>query len=264
MLLDVFIGLMISFIIAFLAYKKKSLNLSGFYAALIFGTLIYVFGGYAVWGALILFFISSSLLTKLHEKKDKEESKGRNYIQVISNAFATTLFSILYFYFNQPFFLLAAVVGVASSNADTWASEIGMLSKGKTFYILNFKKAPKGVSGAISVLGTLASFIGALYIALVFLLLFSIDQTLSLDLIISYGLIITLCGFIGCLIDSYLGVLLQAKYKGIKTGTVTEKKWLPHEGVVLTSGLAIITNDMVNLMSTVGASLISILLVLGG
>ena len=75
-------------------------------------------------------------------------------------------------------------------------------------------------------------------------------------------LILTIGGFAGSIIDSYLGALIQAKYKGIKTGILTEKKFLPNEGVVLASGIAIITNDMVNLMSTLLSSVLTVLLLI--
>ena len=73
-------------------------------------------------------------------------------------------------------------------------------------------------------------------------------------------MILSIGGFAGSIIDSYLGALIQAKYKGVKTGILTEKKWLPNEGVVLASGLAIITNDMVNLLSTLLSAVLTVLL----
>lgn len=257
MILDLVIGLSISLVIAGLAYLKKSLNLSGFYTATLLGTIIYTFGGIVVWGSLIAFFISSSLITKISEKSEKKMSKGRNYIQVLANGLVAAIFSIMYYFLQMEIFLLAAVVSIATSNSDTWASEIGSLSRGKTFYILNFKLAPKGVSGAISGLGTFASVIGSLFIAGVFIGLYALVYGLGFDDVLIFGGIITICGFLGNLIDSYLGGSLQAKYRGIDTGTYTEKRWLPNEKVILASGLALITNDAVNLLSGLAASLIT-------
>lgn len=259
MLIDAIIGLLSSSIIAILAYYKKSLNLSGFLTAIILGTVIYAFGGIVVWGSLIAFFISSSLITKISEKNEKKESKGRNYVQVLANGLVAAIFSIVYYFNQAEIFLLAAVVSIATSNSDTWASEFGSLSRGKTFYILNFKIAPKGVSGAISGLGTLASFFGSLFIAGVFLGLYAIIYGLNLSDFLIFGGVITICGFLGNLIDSYLGGSLQAKYRGVETGTYTEKKWLPNEKVVLASGLALITNDAVNMLSGLAASLITLI-----
>ena len=262
MFLDMLIGISISLIIALLAYLKHSLNRSGLFTATLLGTVIYTFGGIIVWGSLIAFFISSSLITKVSEKNDKKESKGRNYIQVLANGLVAAIFSILYYFLQREIFLLAAVVSIATSNSDTWASEIGSLSKGKTFYILNFKIAPKGVSGAISGLGTFASLLGAFFITGIFIGLYAVVKGMNFETIIVYGGIVTICGFLGNIIDSYLGGLIQAKYKGVESGTYTEKRWLPNEKVELASGLALITNDAVNLLSGLAASLITLFFVI--
>ncbi len=262
MFIDAIIGLGISLIVASLAYWRKSLSMSGLLTAVILGMLIYMFGGIVVWGSLISFFISSSLITKLSDKKEKKEDNGRNYVQVLANGLVATILSIIYYVTKTEIFLIAAVVSIATSNSDTWASEIGRLSKGKTFYILNFKIAPKGVSGAISGLGTFASFIGSFFIAGVFIGLYALTIGLSLESFLIYGSIITVFGFLGNIIDSYLGCSLQAKYKGVESGTYTEKGWLPNEKVVLASGLAILTNDAVNLLSGLAASLITLVFII--
>lgn len=262
MFLNAIIGIGISLLIAGLAYLKKSLDKSGLYTATILGAVIYAFGGIVVWGVLIAFFISSSLITKVSEKSEKKESKGRNYIQVLANGLVAGIFSILYYFLKMEIFLIAAVVSIATSNSDTWASEIGRLSKGKTFYILNFRIAPKGVSGAISGLGTFASALGSLFIAGVFLGLYALVFGLDFTQFMFFGAVITICGFLGNLIDSYLGGSIQAKYRGVDTGTYTEKGWLPNEKVVLASGLAMITNDVVNLLSGLAASILTVVLFL--
>jgi uncharacterized protein (TIGR00297 family) len=261
MFIDVMIGFLISSCIAGLAYYKHSLTRSGLIAAVFFGTLIYMFGGILVWSALIAFFVSSSVLTKFkaHKKASKtDDIKGRNYIQVISNALVATVFSILYFFINQEIFLLAAVVSIATSNSDTWASEIGVLSQGKTRYIINLKEAPRGASGAITLLGTFAAVLGAMFIALIFIIVYYLSFGLTLESFLLYGFIISFGGFIGCFMDSYLGALIQAKYKGVKTGRLTEKSWLPDEKVILASGFALITNDAVNFLSSLFASVITV------
>jgi uncharacterized protein (TIGR00297 family) len=259
MFIDIIIGVTISFIIAGLAYFKKSLDLSGLFTATLLGTVIYKFGSIIVWGSMIAFFVSSSLVTKLSEKSEKKTAKGRNYIQVLANGSVAAIFSILFYYMKMEIFLLAAVAAFATSNSDTWASEIGSLSKGKTFYILNFKIAPKGVSGAISRLGIVASLFGSLLIAGVFLGIYALEFGIDLNDMLMFGGVITVCGFLGNIIDSYLGGLIQAKYRGVETGTYTEKRWLPNEKVILASGIALITNDTVNLLSGLSASLITFL-----
>lgn len=259
MAIQFLIGFSLSLLIAFLAYQKHSLNQSGLITATLLGTVIYGFGTFVVWSALILFFISSSLLTKFHEQKVKDASDGRNYIQVLSNGFVAAMFSIFYYFSKNELFMVAAVISIASCNSDTWASEIGVLSKGKTYSILTFKEVQKGVSGGVSRLGTLASFLGALFIGLSFMGLYALSPNFNSTKIFTYFSVITAGGFIGCLVDSYMGILLQAKYKGAKSGKYTEKPFLDNEKVILTSGLAWITNDAVNFISGFVSTAVSML-----
>jgi uncharacterized protein (TIGR00297 family) len=262
MLVNVLFGAFFSGVVAVMAYHRKSLTQSGALSALIFGTVIYVFGGWLVWLMLIFFFIASSALTKIHYRKqpeDAEEKNGRNYVQVISNAFAASLFSVIYYVSGDTIYMLAAVVSIAASNADTWASEIGRLSKGKNYSILTFKEMPKGSSGAITLLGTFASILGALFISVIFIIFESIQNGFELVTLLKHGYIISVGGFIGCLLDSVMGILFQAKYKDA-SGKWYEHKKFSGESLILISGFTIITNDMVNLLSSLSASIMTIFL----
>lgn len=258
---ELLIGFILSFVVAYLAYKKQSLDLSGFFAATLFGTIIYAFGTYVLWGSLISFFVSSSVLTKIHDKKRgfKSEKEGRNYIQVISNASIATVFAIIYYIYGNILFLVAGIVSIASSNADTWASEIGVFSKGKTISPVTLKPIKAGESGGVSLLGTTASLIGAVWIGLTAFTLMQIEGSIPLIETLLYVWMIIVGGFIGCLLDSYLGIILQAKYKGEKTGIFTESRYLKGEKAVLISGFVFITNDMVNFLSALFASLVTLM-----
>jgi len=259
MLIEIIIGTLLSTFIAVIAYAKHSLVLSGLIASVILGTIIYAFGGIVLYSLLIAFFISSSLLTKLHERKVDDSSSGRNYLQVISNGLVAAAFSILFYLLNMEFLLIAAAAAIATSNSDTWASEIGILSKGKTRSVTNFKEVSKGVSGAISGLGTLASVLGALFIGVLFALVSSITTVVLFQTVLFYAAIISISGVLGCFVDSYLGSLVQAKYRGIKSDTITENKSLPNEEVILKSGISFVNNDTVNFLSSLAASLIALL-----
>jgi len=243
MIIDTLIGFVLSFVISYIAYQRKSLSLSGFLTATIMGTLFYMFGSYVVWSILIFFFLSSSLISKFSEEEVK--SGGRNYIQVLSNAMVSLVFLTLFYIMKDTTFLIVAVVAIAASTADTWASEIGRISKGKTCSILNFKPMEKGLSGAISLVGMLASLIGPFIIGIMFVLLYFIEHSFSWKLAIEWLSIITIFGFIGSILDSYLGVLLQAKYKDPKSGKIAE--FITNtEQFILVSGKKMITNNAVN------------------
>ena len=130
MIINTWIGFVLSFLISYIAHRRKSLSLSGFLSATMVGTLFYMFGSYVVWSILIFFFLSSSVISKL----STEEAKlgGRNYIQVLSNAVVSLAFLTLFYILKDITFLLVAVVAIAATTADTWASEIGRISTATT------------------------------------------------------------------------------------------------------------------------------------
>ena len=127
-------GLALSVIIAALATWRGSLSRSGAVGAMLVGTLIFGLGGW-VWGvALAVFFISSSALSHFKERQKAavaekfEKGHRRDMGQVLANgglgAFIAVLSAIAP---HEAWFYL--FVGVmATVTADTWATELGVLS----------------------------------------------------------------------------------------------------------------------------------------
>lgn len=262
---NILFGILLSFIVSYLAYKKGSLNYSGFIGALILGSLLYYLGGFFFWIIMISFFISSSILTKFKGNNKKEtddlnEKNGkRDYIQVLSNGGLGLIFAFMYNIYNDPIYMVGFATAFAASNADTWASELGVLSKREPISIINFKKTERGVSGSISIFGIIASLLGAFFIAIVFTLGLVLKYN-NIDIIYKYILIISICGFLGSIIDSYLGSLIQVKYKCGVCNKITEKKIHHGEITSLIKGIKWFNNDLVNFTSGALASLISIVL----
>ncbi|ERI90040.1 TIGR00297 family protein [Clostridiales bacterium oral taxon 876 str. F0540] len=258
-------GLLFSLIIAFAAYKKNSLNLSGACGAVLLGTFIYFFGGLYLSLIMISFFVSSSIFTKVKEGyKDSlqdinEKNGARDYIQVAANGGLGLLFAFLYYRTKNPVFLVAYSTAFASSTADTWASELGVLSKSKPISILSFKQVERGMSGAISLIGTLSALFGAILIAFVYALGYIFIFGFSEELI-KYVIVITLAGFIGSLVDSIIGAAFQAKYECICCGKLTEKKFHHGKNTMHISGIWWVNNDIVNFVSGFIACMISIIL----
>lgn len=248
------IGFLLSALIAGLAYLKKSLTLSGMITAILLGTFVYAWGKPISFMLLMVFFISSSLITI----KEVNEKKGRNYIQVLCNASLAFIFSALYHFFDNPIYLVACAASIAVSNSDTWASEIGKKTKGRTFSILSFKPIDKGLSGGVSLLGMAASLLGSLVIGICFyigvLLMFDDFEYLFMFSMLIFGF-----GFLGNIIDSYLGILLQAKYLNHIKGIIVEKQNSLKE-FKLISGFKVMTNDAVNFMSGLLTSVLLIIL----
>lgn len=265
-MLDFLVGLTFSFLIAFVAYKKASLNKSGCIAATVLGTGLYYFGG--LWFSIIMvaFFVSSSILTKLKnynkEGLDKlnEKSGNRDYMQVFANGGVGLIFAIIYYFSESPVVLLAYAVSFAEANADTWASEIGVLSKSKPISILNFKPLEKGMSGGISILGTTFAFLGASFISCIYFIA-SLITYKDIKQSFIYSILCILIGFIGSIVDSILGASIQAQYYCEDLKIFTEKKEYKGKPNKLIKGITFINNDVVNLSSNLISALMVLLIV---
>lgn len=264
-MLSILIGLLFSVFISIAALVKRSLSISGAFAAIILGTAIFYFGGVYLSAIMVAFFASSSLLSKFKKNRKAftydihEKSGGRDYVQVFANGGAGLIFSALWFATSKPVYLIAYTVSFAAANADTWASELGVLSRGKPISILNFKRVEKGVSGAVSILGTISAVLGAGFIAVIFFIIFILRFGFSTSAIL-LSLIVVILGFTGCIIDSLLGAAIQAKYRCEVCGRITERKIHHNKSTKLAAGFRYINNDAVNFISILSVTLISLLL----
>jgi uncharacterized protein (TIGR00297 family) len=208
------IGFLFALLIAFTAYRAQSLSRSGALAAVVVGTVVFGVGGWQ-WAVLLLaFFITSSALTRTFKKRksglSEKFSKGgqRDAGQVIGNGGLATLFAgLTAFYPNDSRLWLAFAASLAAANADTWATELGVLNPHPPRLITHpIRVVEQGTSGGISLLGTLAALAGA---ALIGLLAGALSPNANQ---ISMFLIVTLAGLLGSLFDSLLGATLQAIY----------------------------------------------------
>ncbi|MCI1134426.1 DUF92 domain-containing protein [Enterococcus gallinarum] len=111
---------------------------------------------------------------------------------------------------------------------------------------LNGKKLPAGLSGGVSLLGTIASFAGSGGIVLLLAIcLWLSGQPLSLTALIW----VLLLGFSGSIIDSLLGATIQVRYQCTVCHQFTEQKSHHQQPTKKVHGYALITNEAVNFLS---------------
>ena len=265
MLIQLAIAFILSALVVALALWRGSLSGSGAISALIIGTITFGLGGWQ-WGVLlVLFFASSSLFShyKAQEKKLAAEKfdKGhrRDMGQVIANgglgACIATLSAFVPGSAVPPaawFFLFLGVM--ATVTADTWATELGTLSKRPPRLITTGRVVEVGTSGGITPLGTFISLLGGLVIGV------------TGGLITDYGFAIAAVagavgGLIGSLLDSLLGATVQRIYYSDARQKETEKRYendgTPNRPL---RGWAWINNDMVNLIASVVGGMTAVLL----
>lgn len=244
---------------AFCGYLLRLLTVSGSLAALAVGIMIGL--GFGIKGLLLLgFFFASSSLWSKYKRRNKakiearlEKGSRRDWAQVLANGGTAAIYSLLQLIYPHDFWLYAFAISIAAANSDTWASEIGSLSKRAPIFLRSFKRVDAGTSGAVSTLGTVAALCGSLTISILSYYLFHIS--------ISVMLIIFLFGFIGNVIDTLFGAFIQVVYQCHTCGAEVEAKSHCNTITAYKRGLIVINNDAVNFISGFLAALLGLLFI---
>lgn len=255
------LGLIFSSSIALLAYRRRSLNKSGAVGAIASGTAIFSAGGWS-WGlALIYFFVSSSLLSHYREREKAriaadKFSKGsqRDMLQVAANGGAATLMALTYGLTHDQLLQAGFAGTLAVATADTWATELGVLSQRQPRLITTGRHVPAGTSGGITLLGTSASFLGALSLGLFFWAMQGFRRSLA-----ALPLIALISGLAGSFFDSLLGATVQAMYYCPTCDKETERR-IHNCGTQAQPlrGVKWVNNDVVNFLATAFGGLVAI------
>jgi len=269
-LMNFLTGFVLSGAMAMFIERRDVLTFGGMLMAIGLGTIVYGLGGPVWMGVFFAFFISSSALTALFEhEKEKvnreqfEKGGARDPWQVVANGGLAAALAALYFIYPQPI-MLAVFLGVlATVNADTWATEIGVLSKRIPRLVTTLKPVEKGRSGGITFLGSLASLAGAVFIGGCAIVLASIFDP---SLLAAFGwqkviIIAGLSGLLGSIVDSLFGETIQAQYYCGVCKKPTEQR-VHHCGTrtVLKTGFSWVDNDTVNLLASIVGGVIAALL----
>jgi len=242
LVINLIIGFVIAGLICAAAYRFELLSANGAFLAVFIGALIFGLGGLSWAMLLVVFFLSSSILPEVRVKlgylRGMKKPK-RNWRQVIVNGGPGVLLLLISFVIDADLLIWTVYCGViAAVTADTWATEIGIMSRNKPRSIISWKVVEKGFSGAVSLLGFAAAFSGSLMIGTLWFLF-----NPSANSIIPI-LSITAAGFIGALIDSLLGDVVQAQYLD-QEGNITEDAGKNRK---LIRGWRWVDNDVVNLV----------------
>ena len=226
----------ISMIIFYTAFRLKSVQANGAISGYLIGIFVFGSGGIKWIAPLILFFISSSILSKINGKPHPK----RDIIQILANGFIACLLALLYFFNNYDFLLPIFYGSLAATTADTWGTEIGYLSKSKPRLILSNRIVEKGTSGGITILGTIGSIMGSALIASA-LVFFNPSYKLFFSIFIS--------GIIGSFFDSIIGRKFQAKFYCTACNKIIEDRNHCGQRTNHSEGKIWIDNNMVNFLN---------------
>ncbi|MBO6620598.1 MAG: DUF92 domain-containing protein [Balneola sp.] len=227
------------------AFLLNWLTYDGALAASIFGVISYGVGNWEVALIVLFFFVSASLLSKdIAATEDSFSIKfRRDGRQVWANGFWLCLWILIWFISGNALFLAASVASIAAATADTWATELGSNSKNKTYLITNLNEVTAGTDGGISYKGSIGAFVGSTIISVICWLLIS-EISLLICIVIGFT------GFLGCFVDSFLGVKLQGS--SLKIPFLSNNE----------NGNITVSNNIVNWLSTGVASVLVLLITL--
>lgn len=255
---------MLSAVAAAVGYRRASLNASGVIGAMITGTILFGIGGWE-WGLLLLvFFFSSSFLSHYREKDKvglaEKFSKGnrRDLAQALANAGVASVLALASLFWNRQVLYLGCVGAMAAVNADTWATELGVLSQRAPRLITNGRPVTVGTSGGITALGMAATLGGAGLIGLVAALAAAIGGQ-EAGIVVGAVVVALIGGLTGALLDSLLGATVQAIYWCDRCKKETEQQ--VHRCGTPTRkirGRNWMNNDVVNFLASLLGALIAL------
>lgn len=241
-----------------LAYKWEALDKSGSLAAFLLGSVIILSLGIKGIFLLGLFFATSSIFSfykhTLKEKVNEKLANGsrRNWKQVAANGAVAGIFSLLFAFNPNELWLYGFIAAIAAATADTWASEIGVLSKSKPIKISTLRRCEPGTSGAVSILGTVASILGSAMIVAFSVTFYKINLKIAVVLFLS--------GVLGSVIDTFIGAFLQVNYRCSVCSVITERKSHCGKPTENESGIKFIDNEIVNFGCIIFTSILCIMI----
>lgn len=251
------IGFVAAAAIVIVALRARALDRGGALAACVVGTATY--GALAVPGATVLlaFFVTSVGLSRVEKTRkrdllvDVDKTGARDAAQVLANGGIAALCALGALWIDAR--LAVAFAGAfAAATADTWGTEIGTLVRGKPHSILTLRPIATGLSGGVTIVGTLAEIAGACFIAGIALATHVVAGNLRVAIAIALG------GIAGALADSLLGASVQSLRWCGQCRRATERE--PHVcGANTTSlrGLSWFGNDAVNASATIVGALVA-------
>jgi uncharacterized protein (TIGR00297 family) len=247
----VLLGAALAAAIALAAYRIRALDASGAAVAFVVGAVVFGASGWP--GALVLFafFIPSTLLSRLGRTRkqafnDAAKQGPRDGWQVLANGGVAALCALVASR-GGPAFAAAFSGAFAAAAADTWGTEIGMLSPAAPRSLFSFRPIATGLSGGISVAGTMATLAGAGLVA-------GVSQLAA----VAAFWPVAVGGVAGAFFDSLLGATLQAQRWCPQCASACEND--PHScgsPTVLRRGFEWLENDAVNLAATLAGALIA-------
>ncbi|KAK4669164.1 uncharacterized protein QC763_200580 [Podospora pseudopauciseta] len=254
------------------AYSKNSLTPFGIFAAALTAIAHAVHPWNLPFVLLVVFFLAGTRATHVKEnikanltlKATGSSPSGggegpRTHVQVFANSLTATILTLLHAYqlharkqallsnasspdngtlcfsWKGDLLVIGIIANYACVAADTFSSELGILSKSSPRLITSWKlkKVPRGTNGGVTLVGLGAGLLGSIIIVTtsVLFLPFCTADSKTLpgggqpwDVKERQALILglTVSGLLGSVMDSVLGGLFQRSVKDVRSGKIVE------------------------------------------
>ncbi|MBQ2877051.1 MAG: DUF92 domain-containing protein [Clostridia bacterium] len=242
-------------------YEHRALSKSGIVLAVALAIISNIALGNIGFALLLIYFAASIITDKAKKRSQpnrvftpytKRKSK-RNVFQVASNGAPAGISALLLIITGNTAFAVCFVAALAEALADTAASGLGALAK-KTYDPFRRQVCEKGLSGGMSVLGTLSS----LGFAAVFVTIAALFGAVTpLEAVIACA-----AAFVGMVVDSFIGSVFQAKFVCTRCGKMLEKPTCCKKPARLVRGFGKIRNSTVNIISNVFSTVLTLVICL--
>ncbi|GAC1577538.1 MAG: hypothetical protein NVS3B7_10880 [Candidatus Elarobacter sp.] len=181
----------------------------------------------------------------------------RTAMQVLANGGIATVCAVTWAATHEPRWVWAFAGAYAAATADTWATEIGTLVRGRPRSIFTLRPIATGLSGGITFAGTLAEIGGAAWLAAVTVAAcpYALAAVSSLP---RAGTVLALAGVAGATFDSLLGGSIQELRRCDACNRRCETD--PHacgSPARLVRGVSGVTNDAVNVAATLAGAIVA-------
>lgn len=251
----IILSLVCSIIVFLIVFLSKAIDYYGSLLSMVIVFLFFYVGG-VTGGIFLLLSYFAIFLIELFKKitchKKTKSGKGRNILQIIINGGLGTVAIVLYGITDIKDFFVLSMIAIGGNFVDSVSSEVGALSKKNPYDFWAHKHVTPGLSGGVTVLGTVSALVASILIGLYGYFTKSVDNTCAL-------LIIAMV-FFQSILDSMLGSKLQVKYYCNLCGSITEEKLHCGNSTEYYCGCKRIDNNCVNLISSILIFIISLAL----
>ena len=211
---DFLLGFLINFILISLFFRVPLMTKGGWISAGVLGSILWGCFSWQGWSSVVIYLLLGSLVTKIgykfkNEKGIAEKRGGKRGPENVWGSAATGLFFAIMVklnFTNLVFYKIGFAASFAAKLADTFGSEIGKRFGRNTYLITSFRKVESGTEGGISLEGTAASALGAIFMSLIMFILNIISTKYQF-------FIVAISGFLATISESFIGAKFQDKYK---------------------------------------------------